>query len=230
MQKSKLDTQSRGIDHIALFTNDVGATQSVIEKELKVTFADGGGHPSMGTINRLLSFGERSYLEVVGPAKGAPAGALARKIAEFTPEPELLMFAVETDNAPELADQFRQKGWELSFWEEERLRPDGELLKYRGFSFLNHPWGGLLPFFIDWQASPQPGITSPGGVTLSLAACTTDPWGLQAVYDALAINVSVRLGNKSFLYAEIRSDLGSMVLHGAAETYAKFGKLAELED
>jgi hypothetical protein len=60
-------------DHLAIGAETLDEGVEAVEAALGVPLAPGGGHPAMGTHNRLLSLGPGEYLEVIAIDPDAPA-------------------------------------------------------------------------------------------------------------------------------------------------------------
>ena len=58
---------SSRFDHLVVTAPDLDSGVEYIRRTLEVTPSGGGKHPRMGTHNRLLKLGERSFLEVIAP-------------------------------------------------------------------------------------------------------------------------------------------------------------------
>ena len=59
---------------------------------------------------------------------------------------------------------------------------------------FSHPaYGDAIPFAIDWQGSPHPAATTPGGCTLdSFTVLHPEPRGLAAIYAAMGVDIPVQ--------------------------------------
>jgi hypothetical protein len=90
-----------------------------------------------------------------------------------------------------------------------RALPNGGRLEWSLFGIRNHPFGALVPFFIDWGNSEHPAKTAPrAGKVLRIEVSTTDPTGLEVLYRALGIEgVAIREGRPG-LAAIIGTDGG----------------------
>jgi Glyoxalase-like domain len=78
------------LDHLVLATPDLDRTVDDVERRFGVRASAGGQHRGMGTRNALLSLGERTYLEIVGPDATQP------------PPPMPRWFGIDTLQAPRL--------------------------------------------------------------------------------------------------------------------------------
>ena len=61
------------IDHVVIATCDVNATAAMITEQCGTPTEIGGHHVGLGTWNRLVSFGDGRYLEIIGPDPDQPA-------------------------------------------------------------------------------------------------------------------------------------------------------------
>ena len=79
------------IDHLVYATPDVARSIDHLESQLGVRAALGGAHPGGGTHNALLSFGDGSYLEIIGPDPN-----------QEPPKDRPMSFGIDTLTAPRL--------------------------------------------------------------------------------------------------------------------------------
>lgn len=144
------------LDHIVISAERLEAGASAIGAALGCNIGPGGAHEVMGTHNRLLSLGERDYLEVIAIDPAAPSPNRARwyGLDEFRGAPRLTNWALRVDDldaalseAPDAAGAplsvtRGENRWRLS------VPPGGQL-----------PWDGLFPTFIEWETPcPAPAL------------------------------------------------------------------------
>ncbi|HYC06119.1 MAG TPA: VOC family protein [Azospirillaceae bacterium] len=141
------------LDHVILgvSTLDQGITEFRTLTGVEPT--RGGSHPQYGTVNALASMGD-SYLEIFSHADGLMGG----------PRFGLIDFAMRAPRIEATAEAARQAGLEVLWVPGERRTPAGDVLRWRAFELLGHGFAGALPFFIDWQSTPNPARTAPGGL------------------------------------------------------------------
>ena len=144
-------------DHLVLAARDLDAGAAWLEQHLGAALVAGGKHERMGTHNRLLSLGERFYLELIAIDPQAPSPGRPRWFAldslEAVPEgrPRLIHWVarsedIEGDAAASieaLGDILpMQRGdyrWRIT------VPPDGDL-----------PGDGLVPTLIQWDVPFHP--------------------------------------------------------------------------
>ena len=66
------------IDHLVYAVSDLAAGVAAVAAMLGVAPSPGGPHPGLGTRNFLVSLGDSSYLEIIGPDPEQPAPRRAR--------------------------------------------------------------------------------------------------------------------------------------------------------
>ncbi len=150
----------------------------------------GGTHPGFGTRNRLLSLGGDVFFEVIAPDPAQDMAGTGRGAAiAAMPHPGLLTFAVQTDDLDAACAAAERAGLAVAGRRAmTRTRPDGVTLAWTVAQFSHPEYGAAIPFAIDWQGSPHPASTTPGGCTLkSLAVLHPKPAPLVAIYRALGI-------------------------------------------
>ena len=73
--------------------------------------------------------------------------------------------------------------------------------------------GGLVPFFIDWGASPHPAASAPGGASLSaLRGEHPNPAGAAALLRSLGLELPVTKGPRPALIAVLDTPRGLIEL------------------
>jgi len=225
------DNEPGMIDHLMYIAPNRLEEKARITEALGIEAVEGGSHKDLGTSNALLSLGGRQYLEIAGIDEGSEADPLVKQFFFSQPYSDILTYAVETFNAEEKREELIAQGFKVSeIFSEARTLPSGEKLSYRGFTVDGGEFRGLVPFFMDWDESPQPGLTSPKGAKLkSFLALTSDPDGLREIYNKMGIKVPVQYSNKPGLVATISTAEKTIVLNGSArgmEAFADFIKQA----
>jgi catechol 2,3-dioxygenase-like lactoylglutathione lyase family enzyme len=204
------------LDHIILGCNDLDRGIKFVEERTGIRAAFGGVHPDRGTMNALVSLGERHYLEIMAPnpnAKTVQAWAAPQlnALRELT-SPRLVTWAVHPGDIEALAKKLRQAGVAvLGPSAGSRIRPDGLVLNWKSLNLTdNHH--GLLPFFIEWSAdSIHPSSDAPGGCHIErFAAADADPDQLLKAYQRIGVDVIVERGDRPQLRARISGPKGTL--------------------
>lgn len=161
---------SRVLDHLVVAARTLDEGAAWVRERLGAECVPGGKHAAMGTHNRLLSVGAKSYLEVIAIDPAAPAPARPRWFELDTPAmqarlargPALVHWMERTDDleaelheypAEVRIEAFTRNGlrWRLA------LTADGSF-----------PGGGTLPTLIQWDG-PHPCDSLPdAGVRLEI--------------------------------------------------------------
>jgi catechol 2,3-dioxygenase-like lactoylglutathione lyase family enzyme len=135
----------------------------------------GGRHVGLGTQNALIRFG-LDYLELLSVSNEAEAAAgdIAREmLVDFLRKREggLLGYALVTSNIEQEAEYLRHSKFTSEPLGMQRMRPDGNLLKWRLLVPGNVPWRRPWPFLIQWDTPDAQRLTweglgtHPNGVT-----------------------------------------------------------------
>ncbi|MEV6868897.1 VOC family protein [Streptosporangium subroseum] len=185
------------LDHLVYATPDLDATVAELERLLGERAAVGGRHPGLGTRNRLIGLGGRSYLEVVGPdpEQEAPAGPRPFRIDELAAA-ALVGWAVTVEDIDPVVAQARARGYDPGEPQDmSRRTPDGNLLAWR----LTPPWraghGGLVPFLIDWGATRHPAESELPSVELvSLTIAHPEVEALRTDLEAVGVEAAPHPG------------------------------------
>ncbi len=160
----------RMIDHLVLATPDVATTSRTVGGEWGIALTPGGAHVGRGTRNELTGLGGDAYLEVVGPDADQPEPPFPRPFGvDDLAGPTLVAWCARPARPlDEVITACRAAGIDMGdATEMSRARPDGVLLQWRlTFPLLGPPLHGVVPFLIDWRASPHPSASLPHDCTL----------------------------------------------------------------
>ncbi len=201
------------IDHLVYATPNLEATVDEIARRWGVRATPGGKHAGRGTHNALISFGDGSYLELIGPdpEQPDPPGGRAFGIDTLT-EPRLVTWAVKAPGIETRVAGARAAGFDPGEPQAmSRVRPSGEELSWR--LTRNGPGDWLVPFLIDWGETTHPSTTSVGGCRLlSLRAVHPRPVEIRAMLGALGEELAVEDGPAPGLVAVIDTARGTVEL------------------
>lgn len=144
------------LDHLVLATPDLEATSAEVASVTGVTPSVGGPHVGRGTRNELCSFGDGTYLEIIGPDPSQPE---PEQPAPFGMDrlagPGIVTWCAKATDLGALVARARAADLAMTGPEAmQRQAPEGLLsweLALPAFDIE----GGIVPFFIDWAASPQ---------------------------------------------------------------------------
>ena len=186
-----------GFDHFAVACQDLEEGVRYVESLTGVRAAPGGPHPGIGTHNALLSLGSDVYLEIIAadPEQEEPASPRPFGIDDH-PGPRLAAFAIHPgaeETIDSVADTIRSHGTDPGpVMSMSRVKPDGEEISWR-LTRANRV--GLVPFVIDWGATPNPATVTPGGCSLVAAeGSDPDPSGIRALHHDLGRNSTISDG------------------------------------
>jgi Glyoxalase-like domain len=203
------------IDHLVYATPDLEAATDALEARLGVAATPGGRHPGRGTRNALFGLGPHSYLEVIGPDDGQPAGAKPRWFGiDHLAAPRLATWAAKGTGLADLVARAAQHGVRLgAVAGGSRERPDGTMLLWS----LTDPGtviaDGLVPFFIDWGDRPHPAAALPPGLRLAeLRAEHPGAGEVRRILSALGLALPVADGPRPALIATIGGAKGPIEL------------------
>ncbi len=195
-------------------TPDVDATVDDLERTLDVRASPGGRHVGIGTHNALLSFGDGSYLEIIGPDPAQPPPAAPRPFGiDGSTGPALVAWAVRVTGIHEAVRRARAAGWDPGeVVDLSRLTPSGDTLRWR-LTFAQPHLGGVVPFLIDWGDSTHPSTTSATGVRLlGFEVRHPDVAAVQQALAALGASVPVAPAPTPGLRAALQGPAGRLDL------------------
>ena len=187
------------IDHFMFGVPDLEAGLAWARGTLGAEAVPGGRHAALGTCNALLSLGA-TYLEIRLDAPG------------------LVTWAARGDLTA-VKSRLESRGLRCAGpVPTTRTQPDGTRLDWALLFPGRHPFGGLMPFFIDWMACPHPSATSPVAGTLrSFSVFVEEPEPFQALLTGLAPGVTVIRGAPA-LQVAIDTAAGTVTLASSAAT------------
>ncbi len=205
------------LDHIILAGPELEALEALVHERTGVSPVRGGRHLGHGTHNAMLGLGERYYLELLATDPAQGGGPFAATIAHLR-APALHTWCAQAGTAATLAERARALDLTPRRERMQRRRPDRSMLVWELVFLDGHPYGPLVPFFIDWQKSKHPAATLPRGVTLSSLVLThPDADGLADLLARLGgvpEPVRVERGAAAGIAAELRHGGGTWRLEG----------------
>lgn len=202
------------LDHLVYATPDLAATTQTIGVQLGVIPATGGSHVGRGTANTLLSLGDGTYLEIVGPDPAQADPEQPRPFGvDLLAAPRLVTFALRVASMDAAIAGARAGGYDPGdATPMQRATPDGGLLSWT----LTQPtaWsGGVVPFLVDWLASPHPSTTIGATANLrELTVATDQDDRVTQAFSALGLAMVVQRAHEPLLTAVIEGPAGSMTL------------------
>ena len=216
------------VDHLVYGALELASAVTRLEALLGVTAAAGGRHEGRGTHNALLALGDDVYLEVIAPdpAQPAPAGPRPFGLDDLT-QPRLVTFAVhpasgspdrQREGAVQRLEQWRRRAQERGYdpgpvLTGGRRRPDGTELSWHLCQHGRLPFGGTVPFLIDWGRTQSPARTAPAGCRLlELEVGHPQPAAVRAALRALEVTVPVRSSPAPLLQAALATPRGRVLL------------------
>lgn len=204
---------SLALDHVAVVARTLEEGTTYVEAVLGVELSAGGKHHDMGTHNRLLSLGERIYLEVIAVDPEAPKPAHRRwfNLDAYDGAPRMMNWICRTDDL-ELALHQAPPGSGVP-----KTLSRGDMTWRMGVTeFGRLPFDDAMPALIEWGESPHPNRRLPDhGFRLSrLDVFHPRANELLEGFPALRSlhEVSVREGPEKRLIATIATPEGNRIL------------------
>ncbi len=203
------------IDHLVYATPDLALGIETAERLFGVRASPGGQHPGEGTRNALLALGPTSYFEIIGPDPEQPKPVRGRRFGiDEIKAPRLTTWVAKGAGLERFAAESAAHGVNLgAVISGSRKRPDGVVLSWRYTDPRVVLADRLVPYFIDWGASPHPSVTAATGVTLvGLRAEHPDAGRVQATIRQLGLDLTVVGGATPVLIATFDSPKGRVEL------------------
>jgi hypothetical protein len=143
------------LDHVIIAGPELDMLRSLVEERTGVRPIPGGVHPGHGTHNALVGLGQERYLELLAPDPEQGGGAFADTIAHLL-EGALHTWCVRAGDADAAARRVLEAGATPRRLPMSRRRPDGSELAWELVFVDHHPFGSLVPFFVDWRGAAHP--------------------------------------------------------------------------
>jgi hypothetical protein len=165
--------------------------------------------------------GDDVYLEIIASDPTQPEPDTARSFGlDKLDGAKLATWAARTTDIEATIKQAKDAGYDPGILESGgRSRDDGLRLTWQSTRRLEAqrgdtpPGDWLVPFLIDWGDTPHPATTTPGSSRLiSLRAVHPEPTAVQAMLNALGIEIEVEQGDEPALIATIDSPNGRVTL------------------
>ena len=198
------------IDHIIYAAPDLETAVADIDRRFGVRAGAGGKHTGLGTHNKLLSLGPRTYLEIVAPDPEQPEPASPRPYGvDGVTDGALVGWALACDDIEAALAHARIAGFDPGdVMEGHRFTPTGTLLRWR--LTRNALAAGLIPFLISWGDAQHPASSAPPGLVLvSFHVEHPDPASIVGPLKALGAEVEVRYASEAALVARLAGPRGS---------------------
>ncbi len=203
------------VDHLVYAAPALEPAVADLEQRLGVRATPGGRHPDEGTWNAIIPLGAAVYLEIVAPDPSQPSPSRPRWFGIDTlRESRLVTWAAKSSRLEELVVAAQRVGLPIGpVRSGSRRRPDGTVLTWRLTDPLTPVADGIVPFFIDWGATPHPAQAAPHEATLAgLRAEHPDGDRIGARLLQLGVDLELRIGPRPALIATFETPRGRVEL------------------
>ena len=208
------------IDHFVWGVPDFDQGCAEIESLFGVAPEPGGSHPAHGTCNALLSLGTGLYLEIMAPDNPSP-GSTGARLAQLD-QPALVTWVLRCNDLSGLSQSVAHQNLgatALGPIETARVTPDGDRLTWELLFLIQHDFGGLVPFLIDWKATEHPSLSAPqAGSFLNLQIGSTRALQLNTLLVGIGAGVAVHEQDHDQLTARFRAPSGEVLLQSTPQS------------
>jgi len=205
------------LDHLVFATRDLVRASAWLADVTGLMPEPGGSHEGLGTRNALCRFADGSYLELIGPdpAQAEPPQPRPFEIDTLV-SPGVVGWCARTTDLEAFVGSVG--GSEPAFTPPvamTRDAPGGSLRWMLALPTGDNP-GGVVPFVIDWGATPHPATTTAAALELvSFDIVHPAPSATAAMLDGLGVAAQVAPGPQPGIRAAVRGPGGEVVLpHG----------------
>lgn len=203
------------LDHIVYAVPDLGAGVEEFTELTGVVPARGGQHVGIGTANYLVGLGADAFLEIIGPDPAQETPTRPRPFGiDGLGEPCVMAWAVRTNDLDAAVDAAKERGYDPGeIAPMSRATPAGETLNWRLTWADVRDGPALVPFLIDWGATPTPPSRGLPEIGLEAFEATHPiPDGVRDALRALDADLPVGAGNRAALVVTLAGPNGRVVL------------------
>ncbi|MEO8472828.1 MAG: VOC family protein [Chryseolinea sp.] len=170
-------------DHVVFGIYDLQTGIDMIKERTGVEPVRGGCHPNAGTCNALFSIGDHKYFEILAPnpeAAVTPKGQLLSNLKNGA----IVNWAARTQDIDTVFEIMMRHELETrGIMPGSRQTLEGDVLSWKVLP-ANIPDVKIFPFFIQWETTNHPAITSPQGCELkSFKVAHEEPLKVNALFD-----------------------------------------------
>lgn len=208
-------TALQRVDHLVLATPDLEQGIEFVRNTFGVDAVPGGHHPVYGTRNALVSLGETSYLEIIGPDNKVLDTEEVKVFGIHELDgPRLVTWAARANDLEDLVESARREMIDLgAVTLGSRRQADGRELTWAFTDPLAARNGGVLPFFIDWGDTEHPARSLPNDCELrELKLCHPHPDEVHRRLEVLGLDLPVAAADEPRVAARIRTPKGEIQL------------------
>ncbi len=197
------------VDHLVWFSPDLAAGDAYFTERLDRPPAHGGVHPGGATHNSLVSLGNETYIEILAPDPAQESNCLDAELQALRGH-GLYHWAAGGIDLDTVVKRARRAGLDASdVVAGGRALPDGRWLGWRLAGIRNHPFGALVPFFIDWTDSSHPAANAPrGGRLAAFEIRTPEAVALNRLFTAIGVDLEASEAETVSIVATIASKSG----------------------
>ena len=205
------------IDHLVWYNADLAAGQQHFAARMDAAPLYGGEHPGEGTANAVMALGPTTYLESLGRDPGQTEEGLDPEVKGLAGS-GLYHWAVGGVDLAGIASRAARAGlMGGGLVPGGRIKPDGKRLEWLCWGLRNHPYGSLVPFFIDWRGSEHPAASAPlGGRIVSFQIRTPEAGRVSGIFRILGLEFDVIESRESCVVATLESARGRTELRSFA--------------
>ncbi len=203
------------VDHLVYAAPELDAAIGDLEERVGVRATAGGRHIGEGTHNALIALGPSAYIEILAPDPGQPPPPRPRWLGvNGLRAARLTRWAARAANLERRVAAAERVGVALGpVLSGRRERSDGVLLTWRFTDPHTVLADGIVPFFIDWGATPHPaGAAAAGATLIGLRAEHPDPAPVRAFLRRLGVELAVSAGPAPALVATLDTLRGRIEL------------------
>jgi hypothetical protein len=203
------------LDHLVYAAPDLAEASARFAELTGLTPAPGGSHAGLGTANRLVGLGGGAYLEIIGPDPDQPTPAAPRPFGiDDLRAARIVTWAIRPPDLDAAVALARAAGYDPGgIRTMSRRTTDGELLEWRLTALDVARGDGLVPFLIDWGATPHPTSRPlPQTPLREWRATHPDPDSIAVVLTALGADLPIARADQPSLTAVVEGGHGPVQL------------------